>query len=89
MTDNKNGKISLNDDELDSISGGAVSTVIDYVNVREYPGITAPVLATVPKGTQFDLTGNVQFADGYKWYEVTLTTGSDPGWVAAQLLGIT
>ncbi len=79
-------KIMLSEDSLDAVNGGANATSNGNVNVRAEPSLSAMILATVPKGTAFNTTGRTAYADGYTWHEVTLATGSDPGWVAGNLL---
>ncbi len=82
-------KKMLNEDELNNINGGVgVSSQAKVINVRENPGLSTAILATVPYGTQFNTTGRTAYADGIQWYEVTLLTGSDPGWVAGYLIGL-
>ncbi len=82
-------KKKLNEDELNSVNGGAgAASMAKVINVRENPGLSAAILATVPYGTQFNTTGRTTYADGIQWYEVTLITGSDPGWVAGYLIGL-
>ncbi len=82
-------KKALNENELNSVSGGILaSSTAKNINVRENPGLSSAILATVPYGTQFNTTGRTSYADGIQWYEVTLATGSDPGWVAGYLIGL-
>ncbi len=75
----------LNEDELNNINGGVgVSSQAKVINVRENPGLSAAILATVPYGTKFITTGRTAYADGIQWYEVALY----PGWVAGYLIGL-
>lgn len=81
-------RVALNSDELSGVNGGLLSiSQAKNINVRESPGLSTAILATVPYGTQFNTTGRTSYVDGIQWYEVTLATGSDPGWVAGYLIG--
>ncbi len=82
-------KKALDENELNGVSGGVLaSSRAKNINVRENPGLSSAILATLPYGTQFNTTGRTSYADGIQWYEVTLATGSDPGWVAGYLIGL-
>jgi len=41
------------------------------LNLRSGPSVTARVLAVVPDGTVFTVTGGPTDADGYRWYPVS------------------
>ena len=81
----------LNLDALDEVAGGKIVEVkndaVNYANIREQPGLNSTVLAKISNGTKLNTTGNKVKKDGYIWYEVTLATGSDVGWIAGSLIG--
>ena len=60
---------------------------VNGTNIREAPGLKSLILAEVPNGTLINTTGRVAVADGITWYEITLASGSDPGWIAGSMIG--
>ena len=82
-------KLSM--DELEKAVGGDILPVHNYTangtNIREAPGLKSLILAEVPNGTLINTTGRVAVADGITWYEITLASGSDPGWIAGSMIG--
>ena len=81
----------INVDALENVTGGVIRTVendaVNYANIRLAPGLDSKVLAKVKNGTKVNTTGRTVKADGYVWYEVTLVSGSDYGWIAGSLIG--
>ena len=82
-------KISF--EALEEITGGKIVTVandaVNYANIRHTPGLNGKVAAKVYNGTKLRTTGLKVKKDGYVWYEVTLTDGSDNAWIAGSLIG--
>lgn len=82
-------KISF--EELESISGGAIRAVDNpsagYANIRYEPGMSGEIIARVDNGTLLKTTNKTVTKDGYVWYQVTLATGSDYGWISGSLIG--
>ena len=79
---------SMNDQELESVSGGEWRTVNTGDSrpaaIRTYPGLDAPVIATLQNGTQANSTGNFAFADGRNWAEINYPVH---GWIKGAILG--
>ncbi len=83
-------KKSLNEAELNDVSGGVSRTVntnmaMDAV-VRSGPGFNYPQVASLKNGTQVNTTGNTSSngMDGKVWYEINYPVY---GWMAGTLLG--
>ena len=78
-------------ENLENVTGGVIRTVendaVNYANIRIAPGLNSKVLAKVNNGTKVNTTGRTVKLDGYVWYEVTLASGSDCGWIAGSLIG--
>ena len=81
----------IQEEALEEVVGGAIRTVhndsVPYANVRETPGLKGTVAAKLANGTKVRTTGNKVKKDGYIWYEITLESGSDYGWIAGSLIG--
>ena len=79
---------NMNDQELENVSGGEYRTVNTGderpAAIRTYPGLNAPVLATLQNGTVANTTGRFTYADGRNWAEI-----NDPvsGWIKGSILG--
>ena len=78
----------MNEQELENVSGGEWRTVDtgDYRDaaIRSYPGLNAPVIATLHNGTQANATNNFATADGRNWVEITAPVH---GWIKGAILG--
>ncbi len=79
---------SMNDQELESVSGGEWRTVNTGDSrdaaIRSFPGLNAPVVAVLPNGTQANAIGNFAFADGRNWVEINYPVH---GWIKGAILG--
>jgi hypothetical protein len=62
-----------------------VATNGPNLNVREAPGRSAAVIASVPDGTTLKVAGGEQEADGLRWTRVT-EPGGQTGWAASDFL---
>ena len=82
--DNKN----LNEQELENVSGGEFRVVntgdARPAAIRSYPGLNAPVVATLVHGTQANSTGRFTYADGRNWAEINYPV---QGWIKGAILG--
>ena len=83
-------KKSLNPEDLNNVSGGAMRTVntgmaIDAV-VRGGPGMQYGQIGSLKNNTQVNTTGNSSYnpQDGRTWYEINYPMY---GWMAGSLLG--
>ena len=78
----------LNDQELENVVGGEYRTVNTGderpAAIRNYPGLNAPVLATLPNGTVANSTGVFVQADGRNWAEIDYPVR---GWIKGSILG--
>ena len=78
----------MNDQELENVSGGEYRTVNTGDSrpaaIRSYPGLNAPVVATLTNGTQANSTGNFAYADGRNWAEINYPV---QGWIKGSILG--
>jgi hypothetical protein len=54
--------------------------------LREQPTMRAPVVATIPNGTQVEVLDGAELADGYAWLRVRTSDGR-VGWVASAAQG--
>ena len=81
-------KNMLNDQELESVTGGEWRVVNTGDSrdaaIRSYPGLNAPVVATLHNGTQANATNNFQQADGRNWVYITAPV---QGWIKGAILG--
>ena len=79
---------NLNDQELENVNGGEMRIVNTGDSrpaaIRTYPGLNAPVIATLPNGTQANPTGNFTYADGRNWAEINYPV---QGWIKGAILG--
>ena len=79
---------NMNEQELQNVSGGEYRTVDtgDWRDaaIRSYPGLNAPVVATLPNGTVANSTGRFAFADGRNWAEINYPV---QGWIKGAILG--
>ena len=64
--ENKNLNENLNEQELENVSGGEFRVVntgdARPAAIRSYPGLNAPVVATLVNGTQANSTGRFTYA---------------------------
>ncbi len=82
-------KKSLNENEMNNVSGGVYRTVntnmVLKAVVRQGPGFNYPEIASLENGTQANTTGNVSMSgDGVTWYEINYPVY---GWMKGTLLG--
>jgi len=82
---------TLNMKDLDKVTGGVLTEVqnteFSGANIRETPGLDGVICATLTNGTKLETTGSSVEKDGIVWYQVSLASGSDYGWVAGSLIG--
>ena len=78
----------IKEQELEKVSGGECRTVNtgDYRDaaIRSYPGLNAPVIASLPNGTVANTTGIFTQADGRNWAEIDYPV---QGWIKGSILG--
>lgn len=78
----------LSDQELEHVTGGEWRTVNtgDYRDaaIRSYPGLNAPVVATLHNGTQANATDWFEQADGRNWVYINAPV---QGWIKGSILG--
>ena len=79
---------NMNDQELDNVIGGEYRVVntgdTRDAAIRSYPGLNAPVVATLPNGTVANSTGRFAYADGRNWAEINQPV---QGWIKGAILG--
>lgn len=63
-------------------AGAPAYTEVDFLNVRATPGLSGPIITTLPYETRITLLGGTETVDGYDWYEVQLANGTS-GWLVA------
>jgi Bacterial SH3 domain len=56
------------------------------VNLRTDPSTSADVITELATGTEVEVTGDPQSADGYIWYPVRVSETGDEGWAVADFL---
>jgi uncharacterized protein YgiM (DUF1202 family) len=66
--------------------GEAVVINAEGLNLRSEPSLGGTVVAQLPLGKEAVITGGPLPADGYWWYQITLTGTHPDGWVAADFL---
>ena len=70
----------------------ASATTLTAVNLRQEPGLGAPVVGVLPDGASLTLLGGPRSADGHDWYQTyyqEFTPGSSSsGWVAGDYLDL-
>ena len=78
----------LNEKMLENVSGGEYRTVNTGDSrdaaIRSYPGLNAPVIATLSNGTTANSTGRSAYADGRNWVEINYPV---QGWIKGAILG--
>ena len=78
----------MNDQELENVTGGEYRTVntgdARPAAIRTYPGLNAPVVATLQNGTVANSTGRFMYADGRNWAEINYPV---QGWIKGAILG--
>ena len=78
----------MNDQELESVSGGEWRIVNTGDSrdaaIRSYPGVNAPVVATLHNGTEANATNQFAQADGRNWVYITAPV---QGWIKGAILG--
>ena len=64
-------KENLKDQELENVSGGEYRMVNtgDYRNaaIRSAPGLSTPIIGSLPNGTYCNTTGRFRYVDGRNW----------------------
>ncbi len=82
------GKSILNEDELQSVSGGANMSITSKSGgvVRSGAGLGYGQVTVLPKGSMVCTTGNTQSngMDGYTWFEISSPVW---GWIAGINIG--
>ena len=81
-------KTNLNDQELENVSGGEYRVVNtdDSRNavIRSAPGLSTPIIGSLPNGTWANTTGRFTRADGRNWAEINFPMW---GWIKGSILG--
>ena len=79
---------NINDQELENVEGGEYRIVNTGderpAAIRTYPGLNAPVIATLTNGTTANTTGRFTYADGRNWAEINYPV---QGWIKVSILG--
>ena len=79
---------NMNDQELENVEGGEYRIVNTGderpAAIRTYPGLNAPVIATLTNGTTANTTGRFTYADGRNWAEINFPV---QGWIKGSILG--
>ena len=79
---------NMNEKELETVVGGEYRTVNTGDSrdaaIRSYPGLYAPVVATLSNGTVANSTGRFAYADGRNWAEINYPV---QGWIKGAILG--
>ena len=79
---------NMNEQELENVVGGEYRTVNTgdsrHAAIRSYPGLYAPVVATLSNGTVANSTGRFAYADGRNWAEIDYPV---QGWIKGSILG--
>lgn len=67
--------------------GASVAVTSETLTYRNAPSATAPALLLLTEGTVGTITAGPVVADGYTWYEFSMTDREGlPGWVAGEFL---
>ena len=81
-------KENLKDHELENVSGGDYRMVNtgDYRNaaIRSAPGLSTPIIGSLPNGTYCNTTGRFTRRDGRNWAEINSPMW---GWIKGSILG--
>ena len=81
-------KNRMNDQELEKVSGGVYRTVNtgDQRNaaIRSAPGLSTPIIGSLPNGTVANATGRFMHVDGRNWAEIDYPMR---GWIKGSILG--
>ena len=81
-------KTNLIDQELENVSGGEYRVVNtgDSRNaaIRSAPGLSTPIIGSLPNGTWANTTGRFTRADGRNWAEINFPMW---GWIKGSILG--
>ena len=79
---------NMNEQEHENVTGGEYRTVNTGDSrdaaIRSYPGLYAPVVATLSNGTVANSTGRFAYADGRNWAEINYPV---QGWIKGAILG--
>ncbi len=79
---------NMNEQELENVTGGEYRTVNTGDSrdaaIRSFPGLNAPVVATLANGTVANSTGRFTYADGRNWAEIDYPVR---GWIKGAILG--
>lgn len=70
----------------DFAEGDTVVIVEASVNLRAEPSATGEIVAELPNGTELEITGDAQEADGYVWYPAEVTGTGEAGFVAQDFI---
>lgn len=69
--------------------GSTVATIDDNLRIRAEASSGGTIIETVPTGTELEVVGGPQEADGFTWYEVQLVDDATvSGWVASNFLEV-
>jgi hypothetical protein len=72
--------------EFTAVDGDVVVTSEDLVNLRDAPSTTGNPLQELPAGTELEVSGEPEEADGYTWYPVIVLSTGEFGYVVADFL---
>ena len=70
--------------DFDAAAGATLVVNTDSLSLRDAPGLTGGVIATLAGATAVTVVSGPESADGHIWYEVETDLGS--GWVAGEFL---
>ena len=66
--------------------GSTVITADSDANLRDGPSLDAPVIGTIPLGTELTVTGPAVAGDEFLWWPVMVLATGEEGYVAEELL---
>ena len=79
---------NIKEQELAQVSGGEYRVVNtgDSRNaaIRSDPGLSTPIIGSLPNGTYCNATGNFRYVDGRNWAEINYPMW---GWIKGSILG--
>lgn len=70
-------------------AGDTVEVVIQSLNLRQGPDVSATKITTLELGTRMTVLQGPQAADGFQWYEVRTEGGNLTGWAAVTVNNVT
>ncbi|HQY31259.1 MAG TPA: DUF4352 domain-containing protein [Thermomicrobiales bacterium] len=77
---------TINEDDIIPVGTTLVVAKDATVNLRANPSTTADIIEELDEGTEVEITGAPESANGYIWYPITVADSDDEGWVVADFL---